>query len=115
MNPIMHEILVEFAAAHRAAEPNSGIMVGNPTTEEVDGCAERMVRVSRADARLMTLSTRPDDLPEPLREFFAAEADKGCMRCWASSVRFRNHPECNQKIDRWFATHRALVDYAGTL
>ena len=77
-------------------------------------CSARMEVLSVAEALLATLNGQ-QNLPEPLVAFFAADADKGCNHCWLSSRMPKEHPECWEKINRWFDTRTALQIYGSSL
>ena len=110
MTTKINDIVSEYAAAHIAAEPNARIMCGNPSAADMDACTERMRRIAGADAALMAL-VGEDGLSPLVRAFLDASGDAGCPSCWVSSRRSKNHPECNRKIDRFFAARTALIEY----
>lgn len=83
-----------------------------PTVYARDGIfgVRSMARLADAEADVLALRGE-ESLPAPVTDFIRAEADKGCRGCWVSSRRGKNHPECNEKIDRWFAARDALTAY----
>lgn len=110
----INQKIIAFAEAWKNAEQNAQIMCGQPTTEMVDACAERMSVLDETEDDFGDLRGL-DNLPSPLRDFFEADNDKGCIGCWLSSIRKNNHPECQAKISRWFKTREALVKYGEEL
>lgn len=105
--------ILEYVAAHRDAEDNpSRLLAARMTTEYTatsDDCVARMRRLAAAEGSLLNLYG-VTGVPDVLEAFFAAEFDRGCTHCWMSSSRDRNHPACNEKIDRYFAARLALVE-----
>lgn len=95
-------IVREYAAAHIDAK-------GNPSLQDGVLCNQRMLRVRMIERVIVDVADR-DDAPSELRDFVAAHADQGCSSCWLSATRNKNHPECQSKIDRYFATRGRLAD-----
>ena len=74
-------------------------------------CTERMEECATADRELFERDGRDVERPRPLDLFFAAERDKGCLSCWVTSRSRTPHPECQEKIRRWFDCREALLAY----
>lgn len=113
MNTQITQIIKEFALAHRAAEDNPKLLIED-SVKHTDLCVARMDRIEVADEALFALEGQAE-LPQPVLDFFAAEADRGCYHCWLSSRHSNQHPECQAKINRWFATRDALIVYGEQL
>lgn len=108
------EIIRIYAQSHDLAEPNAGLMCRHTDALVTKLCAARMQVVGAADALLESCRGRAD-LPQELVDFFAAEDDQGCPSCWLSSRYPKEHPECAQKIDRYFATRERLMVFGRAL
>lgn len=110
MNAITKEMLVRYAKASVDADRNHKIMCGNPTSKEVDECADRMVKLGAAEEAVHMLDGQPD-LPKEVLEFFEVHKveNQACMTCWVSSNPTKIHKECKEKIDRYFRAREALV------
>lgn len=70
--------------------------------------------LGEAESRLFALDPN-DDIPKPLKDFLIANKDKGCHSCWFSSKMIKQHPECSEKINRWFDTRQKLMSFAREL
>jgi hypothetical protein len=97
-------LLREYADALTAANGNALELLHGG---DVEVCRARMERLSLAWSALTSI---PDDLaPLELLAMREAHSDRGCLHCWALSLHARKHPECREKIARWFAARDALA------
>lgn len=102
----------EFALASRAVENNTTLLI--ESHKNTDLCVARMDRLHLAEEALEDIEEE-SDLPQPALDYFAADADKGCDRCWLSSRRSSQHGNCIKKIDRWFAARETLIRFGEQL
>jgi len=102
----LETLIVEFALAFRAAEENALLLLMSP--EHQEECAVRMERLKKAEAALDPGRPWPHHLPVELVAYLNADHNKGCHKCWDSSN--PKHPDCADRIQRWFAARRALVE-----
>lgn len=102
-------ILREYADASAHADDGAH-RAGGPYVLDNRGvsCTPEMARFRNAEDAIRGLAGR-GDLPDPIHWFLAADADSGCGSCWVSSRSVKPHPECGEKIDRWFAAREALL------
>jgi hypothetical protein len=112
------DAIKEFALSHMDAHDNPRKLIearniAEECTRVSNECAERMKRCRRADEAILKL----DDIAvyEQTRDYIAAENDKGCGRCWLSSVLKDNHKECEDKIARWFKARNNLIAFGAVL
>jgi len=70
-NPISAAIF-QHGLAHRAVEPNAGIMCGNPSAKQVDECGERMAKLEQAEIAMFAAAgcERMTTAAEKLERFF---------------------------------------------
>jgi hypothetical protein len=108
------DLIAEYAEAQKHA--SDGARGTWPVVLDHAGvrCTPQMARFNNAEHAILLLAGQPD-LPEPLLAFITADVDKGCDRCWVSSDRTRNHPECAAKIRRYFDARAALVAHGQRL
>jgi hypothetical protein len=66
-----------------------------------------MAKLDKYEKELFALGGMDVERPALLDMWIEAEKDKGCDHCWLSS-RGPAHPDCDQKIRRWFACREAL-------
>lgn len=97
-------LLREYADALTAANGNALELLHGG---DVEVCRARMERLSLAWSALTSI---PDDIAPPeLLAMREVHSDRGCLHCWALSLHARKHPECREKIARWFAARDALA------
>ncbi len=103
------KILIAWQKAHKQAEDNVTLLKDSSFT---DLCIARMSVCTVANSLLYSLPVKGEGYPEELERHLKSNSDKGCSRCWASSLIGRNHPECNKKISEWFASQEELLMFA---
>ena len=91
----------------------SAICADNPENPDITLCNVRMFLLEVLQDALWTFKGKI--VPNALQAWFDAEDDNACSSCWVSSNTSSNHPECNEKIDRWFVVRSGLKEYAKTL
>lgn len=70
---------------------------------------DSLVRHKKAQDALVALhGSLPDDAFDELKNYIAANNDKGCDVCWLLSDG-RQHKQCDEKIKRWFAMRDKLL------
>jgi hypothetical protein len=108
------DLIIEYADALKHA--SDGARGAWPVVPDHAGvrCTPQMARFNNSEQAILSLAGQPA-LPEPLAAFIAADADKGCDRCWLSSDKTRSHPECAAKIRKCFDARAALVAYGESL
>lgn len=99
----------EFAMAQIAASENPEMLLRDHSN--VEECERRMERLFAAEDALEKVKNPP----QVLQDFLAAAADPGCTKCMLSSKRSNDHPECTEKIARFFETKDALVEFGRNL
>lgn len=114
MTMSIQQILEIWAKTHRAADDNPGLMIkaaGAEVKPIHDLCAARMTCIRAADELLLTLKNQPWPLALPalLVDYFAAQDDPGCSRCWMSSRAKKEHDECEEKIKKYFDAKNKLI------
>lgn len=104
----------EYAIAY-LLPPDAGS--GHPPVLDRLGtpCTPRMARLRNAGFAVVDLAGHQEELPAPVKQYIDAEGDRGCGRCWVSSNPRKEHPECKEKIRRWFAAREVLVEYGKSL
>jgi hypothetical protein len=114
MNNDVDSLIIEYADALKHAAEGAWGTWPIVLDHAVNRCTPQMARFNNAEHAILALSGR-SDLPEPVVAFIAASADSGCPLCWVSSNKEPNHPECSDKIERFFDARDALKRYGESL
>ena len=77
-----------------------------------DLCSERMEQLHEAGKAVDAFKGQADVLPQ-LQVLWNAEADDGCASCHLSAFGPR-HPECKEKMERYWKAHHTLLDWLAT-
>lgn len=102
----MNEIIARWARALRDAKENPKLLLEGKGKE-----AHRRMDVLH-EAELAIRSLRwADGVPSEATGYIEADIDRGCGSCWLSSRRISNHPDCEMKINRYFARRDMLEAY----
>jgi hypothetical protein len=112
MDKITEEILKSWYQAHKQAEGNASLLLIDHSMFGVL-CGARMNVCSIVDHMLYELDERSEC--EELVRHLKSNKDKGCTSCRLSSFLGKNHPECNEKINEWFSSQKALMEFIETV
>lgn len=111
------DVIKIWQNCHKASlENTSFLLLPNQDAEQCTLiskiCSTRMSMSTLADELLLTISSQ-DDMPKELKKWLEVEKNldegkQGCSSCWVSSRLNKNHPECNEKINEYFESRKAL-------
>lgn len=112
MNNELKEKLEKWQKAKLAVADNAKIMCGRPTEADVQFCADGMKRLYSAKEELFNFCKTAKDLPQEISDWLVTLSDPGCSGCWLTSNLEKRHPECQNKIDSYFAAEEKLMEIA---